>query len=304
MTLQVAVLMGGWSAEREISLVSGAAVVDAVQSLGHEVTPVDVDRDIATVLADLKPDVAFNALHGRFGEDGCIQGVLETLRIPYTHSGVLASALAMNKPAAQRIFADAGLKCPASAVVSRAEYCRGDVLPLPHVVKPMNEGSSVGVCIVNEGDNIDPNDIDSWNFGDYAVVEQYIPGREITVAVLDDKPLEALEIQPRVGFYDYDAKYLAGGSKHVIPAPIDPECYSQALDIAEVAHRTLGCRGVTRADLRYDDTAGEPGQLYILELNTQPGLTPTSLVPEIVAHQGLSFANLVAWLLEDAGCDR
>ena len=304
MTLHVAVLMGGWSAEREISLVSGAAVVEAVRSLDHDVTPIDVDHDIATVLGELKPDVVFNALHGRFGEDGCIQGVLETLRIPYTHSGVLASALAMNKPAAQRAFQDAGLRCPDSRVVSRAQYCRGDVLPLPHVVKPLNEGSSVGVRIVNEGDNTDPSDIDSWNFGDYAMVEEYIPGREITVAVVDDEPLDVLEIRPRVGFYDYDAKYTAGGSEHVVPAPIHPDCYSRAMDIAEVAHRTLGCRGVTRADLRYDDSAGEPGQLYILELNTQPGLTPNSLVPEIVAHRGMTFTELVAWLLEDSGCDR
>ena len=177
MTLNVAVLMGGWSAEREISLISGGAVVEAIRTLGHEVTPIDVERDIATVLDQLKPDIAFNALHGRFGEDGCMQGVLETLRIPYTHSGVLASALAMNKPAAIRVFTDAGLKCPRSTVVSRVEYCQGDVLPLPHVVKPMNEGSSVGVRIVQSGDNINPNDIDSWQFGDYAMVEEYIPGR-------------------------------------------------------------------------------------------------------------------------------
>ena len=304
MTLNIAVLMGGWSAEREISLISGAAVAEAIRNLGHEVTPIDVERDIATVLDDLRPDIAFNALHGRFGEDGCMQGVLETLRIPYTHSGVLASALAMNKPAAIRVFTDAGLKCPRSTVVSRAEYCQGDVLPLPHVVKPMNEGSSVGVRIVQKGDNIDPNDIDSWQFGDYAMVEEYIPGREITVAVLNDKSIDALEIRPRVGFYDYDAKYVAGGSAHIVPAPMHTDCYAHALEVAEIAHRTLGCRGVTRADFRYDDTAGEPGELYILEVNTQPGLTPTSLVPEIAGHRGMSFTDLVAWMLEDAGCDR
>ena len=304
MNLHVAVLMGGWSAEREISLRTGAAVIDALESLGHEITPIDVDRDIANVLDELRPTVAFNALHGRFGEDGCIQGVLETLHIPYTHSGVLASALAMNKPAAIRAFTGAGLQCPISRVVSHAEYCRGDAMPLPHVVKPLNEGSSVGVRIVMEGDNIEPSDIESWQYGDYAMVEQYVPGREITVAVMDDKPLDVIEIQPRVGFYDYEAKYIKGGSEHLLPAPIHPDSYAQALMMAEVAHRTLGCRGVTRADLRYDDTAGEPGQLYMLELNTQPGLTETSLIPEIIAHRRLAFMQLVDWLLEDAGCDR
>ena len=304
MTLHVAVLMGGWSAEREISLRTGANVLGALETLGHRATAIDVDRDIATTLDDLRPDVAFNALHGRFGEDGCMQGVLETLRIPYTHSGVLASALAMNKPAAIRAFDDAGLSCPDSRVVSRGEYCRGPVLPRPHVVKPLNEGSSVGVHIVQEGDNVDPGDLESWRYGDDVLVEQYVPGREITVAVMDDEPLEALEIRPRYGFYDYEAKYTQGGSEHLVPAPIHPDSYAQALDMAEAAHRTLGCRGVTRADLRYDDTAGEPGRLYVLELNTQPGLTATSLVPEITAYRGLSFAQLVAWLLEDAGCDR
>ena len=304
MTLHVAVLMGGWSAEREISLRTGANVLAALETLGHRATAIDVDRDIATALDELRPDIAFNALHGRFGEDGCMQGVLETLRIPYTHSGVLASALAMNKPAAIRAFEDAGLSCPDSRVVSQAEYCRGPVMPLPHVVKPLNEGSSVGVRIVQEGDNVDPGDLESWRYGDYVLVEQYVPGREITVAVMDDEPLEALEIRPRYGFYDYEAKYAPGGSEHLVPAPIHPDSYAQALDMAEAAHRTLGCRGVTRADLRYDDTAGEPGRLYVLELNTQPGLTATSLVPEITAYRGLSFAQLVAWLLEDAGCDR
>ncbi len=304
MTLHVAVLMGGRSTEREISLRTGTNVIGALKTLGHHITPIDVDRNIATALDKLKPDIAFNALHGRFGEDGRMQGVLETLRIPYTHSGVLASALAMNKPAAIRAFEDAGLSCPDSCVVSRAEYGSGSVLPLPHVVKPPNEGSSIGVRIVKEGDNLDPGDIGAWQYGDYAMVEQYVPGREITVAVMDEEPLDVLEIRPRVGFYDYEAKYAAGGSEHLVPAPIHPDSYAQALDMAQAAHRTLGCRGVTRADLRYDDTAGEPGRLYILELNTQPGLTATSLVPEIVAHRGLSFAQLVTWLLEDAGCDR
>ena len=213
MTRHVAVLMGGWSAEREVSLRTGANVVGALETLGLEVTAIDVDLDIATVLAELKPDVAFNALHGRFGEDGCMQGVLETLRIPYTHSGVLASALAMHKPTAIRAFADAGLPCPDSRVVSRTEYCRAasPIVALPHVVKPLNEGSSVGVRIVKEGDNVDPGDIEAWAYGDYAVVEQYVPGREITVAVLDDEPLDALEIRPRYGFYDYEAKYTEGG---------------------------------------------------------------------------------------------
>ncbi len=304
MTKRVAVLMGGWSSEREVSLVSGQAVVDAARALDCTVIPVDVGRDVASILADLKPDVAFNALHGRFGEDGCIQGVLELLGIPYTHSGVLASALAMNKPAAKQAFAGAGLRCPEGRLVSRAEFSDGDVLPRPYVVKPPNEGSSVGVHIVLNGDNVDPDDIDVWHFSNQALVERYIPGREIQVAVMGDDPLGAIEIKPKGRFYDYEAKYTGGRALHVMPAEIHPSSYGEALAIARTAHRALGCRGVTRADLRYDDTRGEPGTFYLLEINTQPGMTPLSLVPEIAAHRGIEFVELVQWLIEDASCDR
>lgn len=304
MTKRVAVLMGGWSSEREVSLVSGQAVVDAARALDCTVIPIDVGRDVASILADLKPDVAFNALHGRFGEDGCIQGVLELLGIPYTHSGVLASALAMNKPAAKQAFAGAGLRCPEGRLVSRAEFSDGDILPRPYVVKPPNEGSSVGVRIVMNGDNVDPDDIDAWRFSDQALVERYIPGREIQVAVMGDDALGVIEIKPKGRFYDYEAKYTGGRALHVMPAEIHPNSYGEALAIARTAHRALGCRGVTRADLRYDDTRGEPGTFYLLEINTQPGMTPLSLVPEIAAHRGIEFVELVQWLIEDASCDR
>ena len=305
MKKRVAVLMGGWSSEREVSLVSGRAVADAIDFLdGYEPISIDVDRGIARELADLKPDIAFNALHGRFGEDGCIQGVLEVLGIPYTHSGVLASALAMDKPAAKKAFSSAGLRCPEGRLMSREEFDDGDVIPRPYVIKPPNEGSSVGVRILYDGDNVDPSDVDTWRFCDQALIEPYIPGREIQVAVMGDDPLGAIEIKPSGRFYDYEAKYTGGRAVHVMPADIHPCSYAEALVIAGAAHRALGCRGVTRADLRYDDTRGEPGTFYLLEINTQPGMTPLSLVPEIAAHRGIQFVELVRWLIEDASCVR
>jgi D-alanine-D-alanine ligase len=303
MTRHVAVLMGGWSAEREVSLVSGRAVSQALVQLGYRVTPIDVGRDIASVLSELRPDVAFNALHGRFGEDGCIQGILEVLEIPYTHSGVLASALAMDKPRARTIFQSVDIPCAEGRVVHRDELLRGDVLEPPYVVKPTNEGSSVGVRIVFEGANLPPASGD-WMFGEYVLVERYIPGREIQVAVMMDRPLGAIEIRPKRGFYDYEAKYTDGKADHLMPAPLPPDAYEESLDLALRAHRTVGCRGVTRADLRYDDTTGGRGRFYMLEINTQPGMTPLSLVPEIAAHSGFSFGDVVRFLVEDAGCQR
>lgn len=302
---RVAVLMGGPSAEREVSLVSGKACAEALDTLGFEVCPIVVDRDPARVLAalDPRPDCIFNALHGRFGEDGCIQGLLEWIGIPYTHSGVLASALAMNKPAARRMFTEAGLRCAEGRVVSRDAVLAGSVMAPPYVVKPLNEGSSVGVSII--ADEGPPHDLgDGWPYGDEVLVERYIPGREIQVAVMGGKALGAIEIRPHGGFYDYEAKYTAGRADHLMPAPLDPARYAEALTIAETAHRTLGCRGVSRADLRLDERPGEAQGFYLLEINTQPGMTPLSLVPEIAAHAGIGFTELVAWMVEDASCPR
>lgn len=295
----VAVVMGGWSAEREVSLVSGAAVAKTLRELGFRVTEIDVGRDVAARLADARPDVVFNALHGRFGEDGTIQGLLEMMGLPYTHSGVLASAVAMDKPVAKHLFADAGIPCAEGVVTTRRALLESEPLPRPYVVKPLNEGSSVGVHIVEPGDN--------WTAGDAAdldarvLVERYVPGREIQVAVMDDKALGAIEIRPKSGFYDYAAKYTAGLADHLMPAPLDPDLYAEVLDLGERAHKALGCRGVTRSDFRYDEAARK---FYILEINTQPGMTPLSLVPEIAAHKGIGFAELVRWLVDDAGVER
>ena len=303
---RVAVLMGGWSAEREVSLVSGRECARALAAIGYAVTSIDVTRDLGALLRALepRPDVAFNALHGRGGEDGTIQGVLEVLRLPYTHSGVAASALAMDKPLAKRLFAAAGLPLAESVVVGPAALRQGEVMPRPFVVKPVNEGSSVGVRIVRCGDDDWAAELARWPYGDQVMVERYVPGREITVAVMGDRSLGVLEIRPAHGtLYDYDAKYAPGGSLHLCPAPIHRDAYHAAMEIALGAHRALGCRGVSRADLRYDDTAGEPGRMVLLELNTQPGMTPTSLVPEIAQQAGISFAELVRWMVEHAACD-
>ena len=305
MNATVAVLKGGFSAEREISLISGGTVADALRAAGYEVTEIDVGRDVGALLSGLKPrpDVVFNALHGRYGEDGCIQGVLEILAIPYTHSGVLASALAMDKPTAKRLFEDAGIPCAAHCIADREDVVSGDVMPRPYVVKPLNEGSSVGVHIVFEGDDPPALSADGWAFGDRVMVEKYVAGREITVAVMGNRALGVTELQPQNGFYDYQAKYTEGRTTHLVPAPLPPEIYQQALDHALAAHRTLGCRGVTRSDMRYDDTGGEPGALIMLEINTQPGMTPMSLVPEIAAYADIGFTELVTWMVENAACD-
>lgn len=304
--LRIAVLMGGPSAEREVSLVSGAASAKALKALGHDVFTVDIGFDLGRVVAELtakKPDIAFNALHGRFGEDGCIQGVLEFLQIPYTHSGVLASAVAMDKPTARRLFTEAGLDCAEGRVCAREEVVGRHVMAPPYVIKPLNEGSSVGVEIVFEGDNT-PHAKD-WSFGNTVLVERYIPGREIQVAVMGDRALGAIEIRPKGRFYDFEAKYTDGKAEHLMPAPIGDAAYAEALRIGAAAHAALGCRGVSRTDLRYDDTKqGQPGRFVVLEVNTQPGMTPLSLVPEIAAHAGIDFAELVSWMVEDASCPR
>jgi D-alanine-D-alanine ligase len=303
MSKRVAVLMGGWSAEREVSLVSGAAATDALGKLGYHATAIDVGRDIAARLTDMRPytDVVFNALHGRYGEDGCVQGMCELLKLPYTHSGVLASALAMDKPMAKRLFAASGIPVAEGRVVGRDELLDQDPMPRPYVIKPLNEGSSVGVRIVPEGDNRAPLADAAWAYGEAVLVEAYVPGHEITVAVMGERALGALEIRPRGDFYDYDAKYVEGRAEHLMPAPMPAADYDDALRLARLAHDALGCRGVTRADFRYDDEGGLG--LRLLEVNTQPGLTPISLVPEIAAHAGIDFPALVEWMVENARCE-
>ena len=301
----VVVLMGGWSAERAVSLVTGRAVADALAARGYRVSEIDVARDLAARLAalDPTPDVAFNALHGRAGEDGCVQGLLNILELPYTHSGLLASALAMDKPLANRLFSSIGIACPEGIVVDIETAAAGHVMEPPYVVKPANEGSSVGVRIVRRGDNGPGIDAEDWPYGDRVLVERYIPGREITVAVMGDRPLGVTELRPKAGFYDYEAKYTEGRTEHLCPAPLPEEIATKAMDEALAAHRALGCRGVSRADFRYDDTESAPGRLYMLEVNTQPGMTPLSLVPEQARVAGIDFGALVSWMVEDARCD-
>ena len=301
MRRHVAVLMGGWSAEREVSLVSGQAAVEALRERGWRVSPIDVGRDLPARLAELRPDVVYNALHGRYGEDGTVQGVLEIMGIPYSHSGVLASSLAMNKAMAKRLFATAGLRCAEGVVTTvTALLANGAPMDPPYVVKPNGEGSSVGVKIVRKSSErpIDRND---WPYGPEILVERYIAGRELTVGVLGDHPLAVTEIRHRHGFFDYHAKYTVNEAQHLIPAPLAPELYQRALDHALTAHRLLGCRGVSRADFRLDED--DPDGLFLLEVNTQPGMTPISLVPEQAAHVGIAFADLVERLVEDARCD-
>ena len=304
MSKRVAVLLGGWSAEREVSLVSGAAATDALGKLGYHATAMDVGRDIAARLTDMRPytDVVFNALHGRYGEDGCVQGMCELLKLPYTHSGVLASALAMDKPMAKRLFEACGIPVAEGRVVGRDELLDRDPMPRPYVIKPLNEGSSVGVRIVPEGDTRAPLADIAWAYGETVLVEAYVPGHEVTVAVMGERALGALEIRPCGDFYDYDAKYVEGRAEHLMPAPMPAADYEEALRLARLAHHALGCRGVTRADFRYDDSDGGLG-LRLLEVNTQPGMTPISLVPEIAAHAGIDFPALVEWIVENARCE-
>jgi len=301
----VAVLMGGLSSEREVSLASGQAVASALEVEGYLVTKLDVDRDVAARLKEIRPDIAFNALHGPFGEDGTIQGILEYLQIPYTHSGVLASALAMDKAQAKIIVERAGVAVAPSLLMTRFDIGERHPMDPPYVIKPVREGSSFGVVIVREGQNC-PSPVltaADWRYGDEVLVERYIAGRELTCAVLDGKALDVCEIVPEKGaaFYDYEAKYAKGGSKHICPATILPNIYQNIQIMAASAHKALGCRGVSRSDFRYDDTEGT---LVWLEINTQPGMTPTSLVPDVARIAGLEFSGLVRWMVEDASCMR
>ena len=303
----VAVLMGGLSAEREVSLRSGAACAAALEREGYQVTQIDVDRNLAAKLREVSPDVCFNALHGRYGEDGCVQGLLECLGIPYTHSGVLSSALAMHKERAKDVMGPAGVPIADAEVVTRRDAMSRHVLAPPYVVKPVAEGSSVGVIIVEVGANGPPAKIgETGSPDDLLMVERYIPGRELTCAMIGDFITDVIEIKPLKGleFYDYEAKYAPGGSQHVLPADLSPDVYQLVRKYTIAACRALGCRGAARADFRYDDTADGAGELICLEVNTQPGMTETSLVPELAQHAGWSFGELVRWLVEDASCNR
>jgi D-alanine-D-alanine ligase len=303
----VAVLMGGWSAERPVSLNSGRGCADALEKRGYRVTRIDVDRDIAATLAALKPDVAFNALHGRFGEDGTIQGLLEILRIPYTHSGVLASALAMRKDLAKIVLQAAGVPVAHGVTIDRREAARRHALEPPYVLKPVAEGSSLGVVIVKKDRAHPPQEVgrEDWPYGDFLLAERFVDGKELTCAAMGDRALDIIEVQPvSEAFYGYDAKYAKGGSVHVLPAKIKPKIYHEVQELTLRALRALGCRGVSRADFRFDESKGESGELVCLEVNTQPGMTETSLVPDMAAYAGLSFGELVEWMVEDASCDR
>jgi D-alanine-D-alanine ligase len=303
----VAVLLGGLSPEREVSLVSGEACAQALERSGAQVSRVDAGRDLAQRLSALKPDVAFNALHGAWGEDGCVQGVLETLAIPYTHSGVLASALAMDKAKSKAVLAAAGVSVPGGGLFDRHVAAADHVMAPPYVVKPNAQGSSVGVFLVFEGANRPPQTLASadWTYGEQVMIEPYVAGHELAVAVMGppgaEKALAVTDIVAAAGFYDYDAKYGEGGSRHVIPAPLSPSITEACLRMAEAAHRALGCRGLTRSDFRYDPIKEV---LVLLEVNTQPGMTPTSLAPEQAAHIGMDFDRLVQWIVEDASCPR
>jgi D-alanine-D-alanine ligase len=293
-------LMGGWSAEREVSLMSGAEVALALRQAGMKVTTIDVQRDMGALMTRLypRPDVIFNALHGRFGEDGCVQGLLDILNIPYTHSGLLASAIAMDKPMAKRLFSDVGIPVAKHVIVSQEEILAGDIMKRPYVIKPLNEGSSVGIHIIVDGVNKPLFTTSGWPFGEKVMVEEFIPGLELTVAVMGERPLAVTEIRTGREFYDYDAKYVNHGSDHLIPAEIDCTVSKEIMSLASLAHKTLGCRGVSRADFRYDgDTP------YLLEINTQPGMTTTSLVPEQALHVGISFQELVVWMVNNAESD-
>lgn len=302
---RVAVLMGGISSEREISLQSGQGVLHALNEAGYSAFPIDLTHDVAEfihILTREKPDVVFNALHGKYGEDGCVQGILNLLQIPYTHSGVAASAVAMNKRLAKKIATDIGLMAAPEKMVTKADILTGHTLPMPYVVKPNDEGSSVGVFIIKTPKE-EQKMLAAWPFGNKTVMmEEYIQGVEISVAVSDERALGVVEIVPRTGFYDFTNKYAQGGAEHIIPARVSKSVYDEAMRQAFLLHKELGCRGVSRSDFRYDNT-NKNNRLVFLEINTNPGMTPVSLVPELARYQGVSYQELVGWLVERAICD-
>jgi D-alanine-D-alanine ligase len=301
--LHVAVLMGGWSAEREVSLTSGAGVAEALESRGHRVTRIDMGRDVAQRLAEAAPDIVFNALHGTPGEDGTVQGLMDLMGLKYTHSGLETSVIAIDKELTKMVLVPAGIRMPKGVIVESESLYAADPLPRPYVLKPVNEGSSVGVAIVrdggNHGDPISRGTEGPWRHFERLLAEPFVPGRELTVAVLNDEALAVTELRPKSGFYDYDAKYTDGMTEHVCPADIPPEIAAAAMKMAADAHRILGCRGASRSDFRWDDAQGEAG-LYLLEINTQPGMTPLSLVPEQARARGVDYAELVERLVEAA----
>jgi len=303
----VAVLMGGWSSEREVSLSSGEACAAGIEKAGYKTTRVDVDKDVSAVLSALKPDVAFNALHGPYGEDGTIQGILEYLEIPYTHSGVLASSLAMDKELSKRVAKSAGIPIAHSLVMNRRDAAEKHVMAPPYVIKPVAEGSSFGILIVHEDMPKPPQELisDEWPYGERIMVEKYVGGRELTCTIMGNVALGVTEIVTEEGgWYDFDAKYAEGGSKHECPAKIKRNIYQKIQTLSLKAHQVMGCRGVSRSDFRLDDGPMGTGELAWLEINTQPGMTPTSLVPELAAHAGHSFEDLMRWMVEDASCCR
>ncbi|HKQ44351.1 MAG TPA: D-alanine--D-alanine ligase [Rhizomicrobium sp.] len=302
---RIAVLMGGKSAEREVSFSSGRGVMKALREEGFDPVEIDPGGNPGQQLFEAGPDAVFNALHGRFGEDGTVQGLLELMRLPYTHSGVLASALAMHKERTKDVYRAAGLPVVKSIVADRRTVANAHLMEPPYVIKPVNEGSSVGIYIIRKGDNRPPAELgsDKWNLSNEMMVEEFVPGRELTVSVMGDRALGVTEITTDLEFYDYEAKYAPGGSKHILPAQIPAKTAQEAMELAVAAHNALGCRGVTRTDFRYDDTGPKP-RMILLETNTQPGMTPTSLVPEQAAHIGMSYAKLCRWIVEDASCDR
>ncbi len=301
----VAVLMGGWSSERDVSLKSGAACATALRAEGFQVSEIDVARDLAERLQKIKPDVCFNALHGPFGEDGCVQGLLEILGIPYTHSGVMASSVAMNKLMTKKLLKEAGVPVARDKVVMRAEAALGHIMTPPYVVKPIADGSSFGIFVVPAGVEAPPGAeiLAAGGENDLVMVEEFVPGLELTCAVLGDRALDVVEIRPTGGheFYDFGAKYEAGGSEHILPAEISSNIYQFIQKWALEAHQVLGCRGVSRTDFRFDP---ETETVVCLEVNTQPGMTETSLVPEMAERAGWNFQELVRWIVEDASCNR
>ena len=303
---KVAVLMGGISSEREISLRSGQGVLQALNEGGYSAFPVDLTRDVnefVRILQREKPDVVFNALHGKYGEDGCVQGILNLLQIPYTHSGVMASSIAIDKSMTKKVVASLGVDLAKECMVEKKDVIKGDCLPMPYVVKPNDEGSSVGVFVIKTEEE-KKDMIAAWPFKYPVMMEEYIPGRELSVAVSDDGPMGVVDIVPREGFYDFTNKYAQGGAEHIIPANIPQKIYDQVMEQAYEIHKILGCRGISRSDFRYDDTPKGSGRLVFLEINTNPGMTPVSLVPDIAAYSGISYQDLVVWLVERATCDK
>ncbi|MEM1105385.1 MAG: D-alanine--D-alanine ligase [Pseudomonadota bacterium] len=300
---RVAVVYGGWSSERDISISSGKQMARAARAAGYDVVEIDATRCLAQQIEDAQPDAVLNGLHGPWGEDGCVQGVFEVLGVPYSHSGVTSSAVAMDKRKSKAVFAQAGLDIAKDVACTREEAAAKHLLEPPYVVKPVSEGSSFGVVIVREGANGPPQALlsEDWAYGDTLMAEAFIPGRELSVGVMGERALAVTEITTLREFYDFDAKYASGGSRHIIPADVPDDVAKAACEASLLAHKALGCRGVTRSDFRYDEASG---RLVILELNTQPGMTPTSLVPEQAAFLGMAFEDLVAWMIEDASCQR